>query len=220
MVTERTRRAVILARDARGRIISGKGRDPGTGSTIDDSGSEDTGNVGNETINPVEALGGQDGGQDGGQERNGRFGKRGRYKPRKGTAGGQDAQSPRAPSNSSNVGTIQASLTEIHEFLAAIAHEPAFALTDAESKRLAGALVTVGKHYRVPVINPKYVALATLAGVSYSIYKPRVMLLAKPKAAPVAVKPAAPAPVPASATLPDNNMPRVDEWFTAPGGNA
>lgn len=110
-------------------------------------------------------------------------------------------------------------MREIHEFVAAISHTPEFALSDDESKRLAGALVNVSKHYKVPVINPKYVALATLAGVSFSIYKPRVMLLAKPKPAQQRANPPAPAPTPHVAPVADT-APRVDDWFAAPGGNA
>jgi hypothetical protein len=83
-------------------------------------------------------------------------------------------------------------------------------------------LVNVSKHYKVPVINPKYVALATLVGVSFSIYKPRISAVLsknnarKPastnNAAPSSEKPA---PMPLAETAP-----AVEDWFAQPSGNA
>lgn len=61
--------------------------------------------------------------------------------------------------------------------LAALLSLPELRINDDEAKRLASALAEVNRHYQLPVISPKHMALATLAWTAGSIYVPRALAI-------------------------------------------
>ena len=58
---------------------------------------------------------------------------------------------------------------------AAALSAPEFELGKDEADRLARAVAEVNKHYPVPMIDPKYVAIGALAVTAFSIYAPRAV---------------------------------------------
>ena len=59
-------------------------------------------------------------------------------------------------------------------FLARVLNVPELEMTDDEAKRFTAAYSELRKHFSVPVVDPKWIALGTFMGVTWSLYGPRV----------------------------------------------
>ena len=91
-------------------------------------------------------------------------------------------------------------------------------MTDDDAARFTEAYREVRRHFPVPSVDPKWVALGTFAYVAYGVYAPRVAAVAQKKRGKPAGVRGATAPVmqPATQTMP---LPETTDWF-APAGNA
>jgi hypothetical protein len=74
---------------------------------------------------------------------------------------------------------MAALLGEIHEGIGLVALmmiNTKLQLPDEDAnKRLAGALIEVNKHYRVPMPSPKHMALLAMGAAAFNAYKPTVL---------------------------------------------
>ena len=111
------------------------------------------------------------------------------------------------------------SFREFHAFLARLLDVPELEMSDEDAARFTEAFREVKRHFPVPAIDPKWVALGTFAYVAYGVYAPRVAAVAAKKRGKTnAPRGAAgggvtlPTPQPMAA-------PEVGDWF-APAGNA
>jgi hypothetical protein len=114
------------------------------------------------------------------------------------------------------VGTLQATLTEIHAMLAALTQTPELALGDDDAKRLAGALANVTRHYQLPTLSPERMALAMLVWTAGSIYFPKVRAIAQRKRSGDAVAGDATPSDPRPYAQQDAENVRAGPWFVAP----
>jgi hypothetical protein len=104
--------------------------------------------------------------------------------------------------------------------LAALTQTPELALEDDESKALAGALVNVTKHYKIPALSPEKMALGVLVWTAGRIYGPRAMAISARKRGDTA----APASAPPSSARASTMAPQgsqaagipTEAWFTPP----
>ena len=81
-----------------------------------------------------------------------------------------------------SVGGFSKAIYEAHGILATLARCPELALETDEAKDLAEAIRELEKHYNIPVVNPKHMAILTLLGVAGRVYVPRAMAIAARKA--------------------------------------
>lgn len=228
MAQNGTGRLAKLARDARGRIISAKGNgDSAIGTdhpVVIDTGDDH----GTEPANPAEALAGgstepvrRGPGRPRGSSNGSRNGSR------TGTRTGEtraQRDRPAASAPRANLSTITRTLTEAHKAAADFLDLPALDIGNEKAERLAGALLEVRKHFpaQLPMIDPKYIALATFAWVGFNTYKDVPSALArKRRGLPPAVANRANPPTPDATrgepvAVPDA-APTVSDWFAAPG---
>lgn len=66
--------------------------------------------------------------------------------------------------------------------LAALTQTPELALGTDDAKRLATALANVTRHYKLPVLSPQRMALATLLWTAGSIYLPKARAISARRA--------------------------------------
>lgn len=85
--------------------------------------------------------------------------------------------SERKARGSAGVKAIQNSLEGIHAIIAAATGFEDIRLSADESEPLAGAIAEVSKHYNIPVVDPKYMAIAGLIFVAGKVYGPKAMLV-------------------------------------------
>jgi hypothetical protein len=101
------------------------------------------------------------------------------------------------------------SFKEFHAFLARLLDVPELEMSDEDAARFTEAYREVRKHFPVPAVDPKWVALVTFGYVAFGVYSPRVAAIAAKKRgqAPNAPRGASPAPMPAP------QAPEVADWF-------
>lgn len=87
---------------------------------------------------------------------------------------------------------------------------------DTGNKRLAGALIEVNKHYRLPMPSPKQQALLALGIACVTVYKPVVMSAFDQAQAAEVPQRSAPVVPAVSEHMP--TQPAATDWF--PMGNA
>jgi hypothetical protein len=82
------------------------------------------------------------------------------------------------------VGTLQATLGEIHGLLGALIAAPELMALDAKHEktaRMAAALANVTRHYKLPALSPEKLALAMLFWTAGSTYGPVALAIARRK---------------------------------------
>lgn len=120
------------------------------------------------------------------------------------------------------------SFREFHAFLARLLDVPELEMSDEDAARFTEAYREVRRHFPVPSVDPKWVALGTFAYVTYGVYAPRVAAVAAkkrgaaPHAGSASVERMGPATVnPASSSAPGATpFPAPTDWFAAPSGSA
>lgn len=96
-------------------------------------------------------------------------------------------------------------------------HLPELEMSEEKAQRFASAYHEFRRHFPIPAVDPKWVALATFGYVAFDTYQPAVKALAARKrgdappmghnGGPSMVEPA---PAPAA-------PPAAEDWFAAPG---
>ena len=93
-------------------------------------------------------------------------------------------------------------------------HLPELEMSEEKAQRFASAYHEFRRHFPIPAVDPKWVALATFVYVGYDTYQPAVKALAARKRGDAA-RPSSPVPpVPA---MPPAPAPEPADWFTAQG---
>jgi hypothetical protein len=88
---------------------------------------------------------------------------------------------------------------------------PELEMSDDDAARFTEAYREVRRHFPVPSVDPKWVALGTFAYVAYGVYAPRVAAVAAKKRGG---KTAAPRPTSQPVTLqPAPLAPETADWF-------
>jgi hypothetical protein len=87
---------------------------------------------------------------------------------------------------------------------------PELEMSDEEASRFTEAYREVRRHFPVPSVDPKWVALGTFAYVAYGVYAPRVAAVAAKKRGRPAARTVSPAAQPAM-VAPD--LPQTGDWF-------
>jgi hypothetical protein len=122
---------------------------------------------------------------------------------------------PRSPKPSHSSRGAKNSFREFHAFLARLLDVPELEMSDDDAARFTEAYREVRRHFPVPSVDPKWVALGTFAYVAYGVYAPRVAAVAQKKRGKPGSRgtvSAVGSPAAASATLtPD--MPSTGDWF-------
>jgi hypothetical protein len=105
------------------------------------------------------------------------------------------------------------SFKEFHSFLARLLDVPELEMSDDDAARFTEAYREVRKHFPVPSVDPKWVALGTFAYVAYGVYAPRVAAVAAKKrgqATPGGQRQTLPGTMPPSSPA---TAPEVGDWF-------
>lgn len=148
-----------LYRRKRETVVSDEGSDSIPVSSVVEPIGEPDGSV-----NPD--LGARDSGGDGGDgavNPDGGIRTKRKYTRRNGVSSG-------AAQKGANVSAIEASLLGIHGMLAIVLKTPEIALSPDEGKLLAKSLADVSKHYAIPVVTDKQMALGMLAVALFTVY--------------------------------------------------
>lgn len=138
----------------------------------------------------VDVSGGSDGGGSGsgggddfdpaihvGRDKRNADGSYTRKRGRKSTGTRAGNSGPRVSKSASSVKAIQNSLEGIHALIAAATGFEDLRLAPEESEPLAGAIAEVGKHYAIPVVDPKIMAIGALVFVGFKVYSPKAALI-------------------------------------------
>ena len=91
-------------------------------------------------------------------------------------------------------------------------------MSDDDAARFTEAYREVRRHFPVPSVDPKWVALGTFAYVAYGVYAPRVAAVAAKKRGQPASAPRGASP-PAAPVMPAS-MPETTDWFGGASGTA
>ena len=118
------------------------------------------------------------------------------------------SSAPPRPAHSSR--GARNSFREFHAFLARLLDVPELEMSDDDAARFTEAYREVRRHFPVPSVDPKWVALGTFAYVAYGLYAPRVAAVAsKKRGGNVAARPAQPVAAPADFAAPVTSQ----DWF-------
>lgn len=90
--------------------------------------------------------------------------------------GSRSAAAPRPSSRGA-----KNSFREFHAFLARLLDVPELEMSDDDAARFTESYREVRRHFPVPSVDPKWVALGTFAYVAYGVYAPRVAAVASKK---------------------------------------
>lgn len=86
-------------------------------------------------------------------------------------------------------------------------HVQELKLDKDEAHMLAESMAEVQKHYDIPMIDPKYAALGTMAATLYKVYSGKIIAIQQRKNAPRQA--AAPPP---AVEQPVVTLPEVEDW--------
>ena len=96
---------------------------------------------------------------------------------------------------------------------------PELEMSEEKAQRFAAAYHEFRRHFPVPSVDPKWVALATMGYVAFDTYAPAVRALAARKRGGAAEHPVMPAmPQAGAAPAQPAGLPSTEDWFAAPGG--
>jgi hypothetical protein len=106
------------------------------------------------------------------------------------------------------------SFKEFHSFLARLLDVPELEMSDDDAARFTEAYREVRRHFPVPAVDPKWVALGTFAFVAYGVYAPRVAAVAaKKRGSSVNAPRASGSPLASATPTATQGAPEVGDWF-------